>query len=538
MVPARPFSRTGSRCWLAVILVLAAVFRLPQITAPLADNMQIKQVYVSNKARSIAHPPLNPLRITLDFLDERGNRLALTEEVPVYTGLLGLCYRLLGEHDWLGRILSLLGTLAAIGAYAELTRREHGIEIAGAGTFLLAMAPLLVFYGRAVLPDPWMLAAMLTAALCYRVHLDGNGPGWLIFAACAAALAPLCKYYGVMICVPLAGMTVGSDGPRSRRWLPLLILVTATLLPVGLWMLSVFFRTINPVDSGWSGDGKPMPYLVFQAPRVLLSSAFFGGFLLRFLVRDCGPVTAALGILGVVGAIRNSRIADQGRATLQSLLWWTAMGLIFFLLFAPKLIDHDYYELMLLPAAATWGAIGLRGLVDRVAANRPRRTVAVFGTVAIAAAVQLPLCTSGMFQIDRGKLVLAERLKVWTDAGRRVVVMGPGIELATVIHYCNREGWILPRIQRLPDNWRARLDGFRASGAQAMAIYFEPKATPGARASLEALAEHLPVLERGAGPWSRNGGTCSYWILGLTRDDAGQAPSDHLARRHSEPTAR
>ncbi len=92
MVPVVLFPKVGRRGGLAGILVLAALIRLPQITAPLADNMQIKQVYVSNKARSIARPPLNPFRNTLDFLDERGERLTLTEEVPVYTGLPGLAY--------------------------------------------------------------------------------------------------------------------------------------------------------------------------------------------------------------------------------------------------------------------------------------------------------------------------------------------------------------------------------------------------------------------------------------------------------------
>jgi hypothetical protein len=537
MVPVGPFSAIDRRWWLGTTLVLAAAVRLPHIAAPLADNMQIKQVYVSNKARSVAHPPLNPFRNTLDFLDERGNRLALTEEVPLYTGLLGLCYRLLGEHDWLGRVLSLLGTLAAIAAYAELTRREHGCEIAVAGAYLLAMAPLLVFYGRAVLPDPWMLAAMLTAALCYRRHLDGHGPGWLVSAACTSALAPLCKYYGVMVLIPLAGMTLNGGGPRALRRFAFFVISAATLLPVGLWILFVFLQTANPVVSGWSGDGKPMPYLVFQAPRVLVTLPFLGGFVLRFLVRDCGPAMTALGILGVIVAARNLNRARQDRAPLGSLPWWTAMGLAFYVLFAPKLIDHDYYELMLLPAAATWGAMGFRRIIDRRAQGSTSQAV-VFASIVFVSAVQLPLCTSGMFRLDHGKLILAERIKAWTDAGRSVVVMGPGIELATVIHHCKREGWALPRTQRLPEDWRARIESFRRSGAQALALYFEPKATAKARASLEALAESFPVLERGTGPWSRTGGICSYWILDLSRDHAGEETPGAVAQRGRDAVLR
>ena len=275
---------------------------------------------MSNKARSIARPPLNPFRNTLDFLDEQGQRLTLTEEFPVYTGLLGLAYRLVGERDWVGRFLSLMGTLVAIAAYADLTRREYGRWIADAGAFLLAVAPLLIFYGRAVMPDPWMLAAMLIAAACYRRHLDGAGRGWLIAAACAAALAPLCKYYGVMILIPLAGMTVHCKEHRDRRGLRFLVMSTATVVPVGLWMFAVFLRTANPVASGWSGDGTAMPYLVFQTPRLapfpwLLRQSFC----LRFLFLDCGPVTSALIVWGrrggqkAMGSERGSSLPPAAR---------------------------------------------------------------------------------------------------------------------------------------------------------------------------------------------------------------------------------
>ena len=177
---------------------------------------------------------------------------------------------------------------------------------------------------------------MLTAAACYRRNLDGLGRGWLIGAACAAAPAPLFKYYGVMILIPLAGMTVHRGGRRGLYGSRFIGMAAATLVPVGLWLIAVFLRTANPVTSGWTGDGRAVPYLVFQSPRVLLSPAFhYRGFLLRFLVHDCGPVTAALVVVGVIAAIRRWREATGGRSALQPLICWSVMGLAFYVLFAP-----------------------------------------------------------------------------------------------------------------------------------------------------------------------------------------------------------
>ncbi len=499
---------------LAAILVLAALIRLPQITSPLADNLQVKQIYVSNKARSIARPPLNPFRNTLDFLDEQGHRVALTEEVPVYTGLLSLAYRLLGERDWAGRFLSLIGTLAAMIAYADLTRREYGRWIADVGAFLLAIAPLFIFYGRAVLPDPWMLAAMLIAAACYRRHLDGARRGWLIAAACAAALAPLCKYYGVVILIRLAGMTLRYKEQRDRCGLRFLVVTTATVVPVGMWMLAVFLRTANPVTVGWTGDGTATPYMLLQKPGLLLSVDLYCRFWMRFSLRDCGPVTSALMVCGVVAAVKRLWETGEPRPSLQPLLCWSGMCLVFCLAFAPKIVDHDYYALMLLPAAATWGAMGLAGLLESVNAQGARRVAFLSGVLMLAAALQSPWCMSDMFRIDRGKLILAERLKAWTDEGRRVVVIGPGIELATVIHYCGREGWAL-RMTRLPENWPARIERFRAAGAQFLAVYLDSMGAAKAQESFGPTAQNLPLLEQGTGPWSKTGSTCSYWILDL-----------------------
>lgn len=92
----------------------------------MADSLQAKQVYVANKARSIARAPFNPMRNSLDFLDNNGERLILTEEIPLYTALLGLGYRIFGERDEVGHALSLLGSLLAILALYDLAKREQG----------------------------------------------------------------------------------------------------------------------------------------------------------------------------------------------------------------------------------------------------------------------------------------------------------------------------------------------------------------------------------------------------------------------------
>ena len=88
------------------------------------------------------------------------------------------------------------------------------------------------------------------------------------------------------------------------------------------------------------------------------------------------------------------------------------MGVAFCFLFGPKFIDHDYYGLMLLPAAAMWGAFGLTRLAALVNARGGWRVAIPVGVLVLAAGIHSPWCMSGMFRIDRAKLILAERSRL------------------------------------------------------------------------------------------------------------------------------
>ena len=92
------YASTWQNHWaiLPGILLLALALRLYHIDRPLVEHWHVKQVFVANKARNIAGPPFNPLCNTFDFLDENGQRLRLTEEIPTYMTIVGAAYRLFG----------------------------------------------------------------------------------------------------------------------------------------------------------------------------------------------------------------------------------------------------------------------------------------------------------------------------------------------------------------------------------------------------------------------------------------------------------
>jgi len=528
-------SRARCAALLAILAVSAAV-RLHHVSRPMADSLLAKQAYVANRARSIAAPPLNPLRSSLDFLDANGERMNFTDEVPTYHTMLAIGYRLAGERDWVGHAISVVGTIVALIAFFALARREWSDREALSATVIFSAAPIFVFYGRAVLPEPWMLAMMLTSAASYRRFLDGDGRRWLLLASLAALGAGFFKYFGLIVFVPLAEMAWRKHGSWravfSRSFLGMLAVAT---VPMAAWMGLVFFRGANPIQSGWV-DGQALPYFSFQAPSSLVDRAFYANFFGRFFARDCGPIAATLIVVGIVSTLRRGRVHDAPEAGM--VRGWTVMALGYYALLAPKLRDHDYYELMMLPAAALWATRGLKVLATRFADRFSRVPLAVLdqcspdrtthwssttsGTRPLAmtalrllvVVVQSPWIMGGFFAQDEGKLALADRLRALCPPGERVVTIGPGIEFPTVIHYSHREGWPVSS-KTLPENWRDRLEGYRDAGATLVGVYFEPKATKVQRDSYAPLLREFPEIERQTGLRSRSGGPGEFVILGM-----------------------
>jgi 4-amino-4-deoxy-L-arabinose transferase-like glycosyltransferase len=496
---------------LTALLVGAALLQCHHFNAPLLDGMSMKQVYVANKARAIARPPFDLFRNTFDFLEPDGRRQVLTEEAPLYCGILGAGYRLFGEHDWLGRILSIAATVVALAALYDLLRREYNRNLALIATFLLSLCPLLLVYGRAVQADSAMLACMLLAATCHHRYLERRTARWWVAAATAGALAGLFKYYGLMVLLPLADLT-----RRRRCWKAcfapdFLLLALAMAAPVAAWTFGVFLTTPNPiVRSG--------PYFLFQMPELLCgrSGNLYKRFLRRFLMQDCGLVNLLLIVAGAWAAVFRGRRPGWMGA-------WTVLGIAFFFLLGPKLLHHNYYELMLFPAAAFWAAVGWTTGWEH-AGGRPLWRWLGGAVLAAAAVIQSPWVDSGKYDAEVGYEVVGRRLNQLCSPGGRVVVLA-WAGMAETVHYSHHEGWGMWAVTVHAEQWAKQIDRCKELGAEYAAVYWNADVTREQRESCSPLLSSLPVVEHRCGPWSVRRRPAEYYILRL-KDAAPVTPQE------------
>jgi len=489
--PPQPTSRQS---WaLLAILVAAFALRLVNLNAPLLDGMTIKQVYVAHRARQIAQPPFDLFRNTFDLLTDEGKPLNLVEEMPLYPGIVAVGYRLFGEHEFFGRLLSVLATLVAIWALYDLVRSELGTQVALLCAFFFSMTPLLIFYGRAFQPDVCMLAAMLLSACAYARYL--RRPRWTLYllTLVAGALAAMFKYFGLMVLVPLAFMTFRQYGWRRAGVVTLAGLAFGMCLPVAIWMANNFLNHHNPAQEG--------AYFIFQMPRLLLQKTLYFRFFDRFLFKECGPVLALLIATGI-WAVKKFRVQSA------SLVGWTVTGLGYFILIGPKSATHHYYDLMLLPAASLWGAIGWAHLWK--VGWGGKRWLGITTLIAMVV-VQSPLVMHGEFTQERGLLLAAQELQSRTGAAERIIVASPcGID---VIHYARRQGWTW--YGPMPADWRERIERYRQLGAVYMLVYLDQTLSEATRLEYREVSDHWPVVLHKSGPWGYNGQPVEYYILDL-----------------------
>lgn len=482
---------------LLAILLFSGLLRLYRINTPMVDGFWDRQVAYANKARNTAGPPFQLLNASYDFLPYDGQRVPCTEEIPVYNGLVAAGFRLFGEQDWIPRAISLVGCLVAIGAFCGLVRREHDAQFAVVAGILLASCPLLIFYGRGAVADTWMLAAILLAVYCYHRAEGRYRLAWLIGSGLATLLAAGFKYYGLIALVPIAELAYRRRGLRAlvhyEFWLPALI----AILPVAWWMLTVFFATNNPTGT--------FTYFCFQQPEALVK--LLHRFVGRFLWKSCGPVLLGLILVGVYAVVTRR---EKARA-----LWsWTATGLLYYVLLAPAAVGHEYYELILLPAAALWGATGWN-LLYRHPLGTPRSWLfsPQAGVAMLIAAVVLhsPWVMRSRFRENRGMVLAGQRLnELCSPTGR--VVAGPQTP-QPVVHYAHREGFLW-QDRHLP-NWANLFAHYRELGAEYVVLYFDNKTDLQQRQFYAPVLAALPVVEHRSSPATGLATAYEYYILRL-----------------------
>jgi len=170
-----------------------------------------------------------------------GLALARVEPHPYGTfAIFALWKGLLGDGEWVMRLLPALGSLPGLAAAYVLGRRLFRTERAGLlAVFLYAVHPALIWHAQDVRNYALWAAATPAATAALLVALESNRPrAWLRYGL-AAVLSVYVFFFALFFVIAHGVYVFLFRRERLRRWLAISLGVAVFLIPLGLQILAI-----------------------------------------------------------------------------------------------------------------------------------------------------------------------------------------------------------------------------------------------------------------------------------------------------------
>ncbi|MDP3941734.1 MAG: glycosyltransferase family 39 protein [bacterium] len=355
--------------WLLLILVVGILFRFYRFSSPIADWHSWRQADTSSVSRiyseqgfDLLHPRFHDLSNVPSGLDNpQGYRFV---EFPLYNILQAGFYGIFGVltlEEW-GRIVTIMASSISALLIFLIVRKHAESNVALGSAFFFAILPYSIYYGRVILPDPLMVTTTLSAIYFFdRWLLEKTedktlqsknfakiySPGFFLLSVISAAAALLLKPFAAFFFLPIVVLAFNAFGLRLlRRW-QLYVYTLVAFLPLLSWR---WWMLRFP-------EGIPVSDWLFNGGNIRFKGAFFywifGDHLGKEMLGFAGYTLLLLGIMVVASSVFMRREKSQ-----RFFLSFLVASLLYVFVVARGNVQHDYYQIPLLPTVAIFFGFG------------------------------------------------------------------------------------------------------------------------------------------------------------------------------------
>jgi len=470
---------------IVIILILAAALRLYQITQPFTDAFSWRETSVAMMAENYFRNDWNIFYPAVSWSGPGPGYQGREFQTVSYTS--ALLYLVVGQADWVGRSVALLFGVWGIFALYRLVRRVWDEEHALAAAAIMAVLPGGVLVDRSFLPDPAMVALVVTSFWMLVVYLQTERPRYLLLAGLIGAWGFCTKIPGLIVGLPMAYAALAILGRRivlPKKLAALAGFAVLSLAPVIAYYLWARHLALTYPPYHFAGDGN---WLWQDGLGVWLRKGYF---LAELWWHFNGWIwTAPMIVLVTIGVVARPPVYSQDtehspHKARWVFHWWLFAGLIYYGIGAQELTANPWNFHILNPAAAVLAGHALV-LVALLAQRLFRRSVALAVAVAILASI-IVFGQAGLkdwYQpYSDQSYHMGRALSGITQPGELVVTIGHSYGDPVPIYYSQRHGWGFPPADpayawdRLPANdsesilW---LEDLRAKGGGWLAIVNE-----------------------------------------------------------------
>jgi len=332
--------------FLVGIAIVSFVLRCYKLNAPVADWHSWRQADTAAVARNYMKFGIDPLRPRYDDLSNiqtgkdnpQGYRMV---EFPLYQIVGAYIGTMLPSVpiEIILRILTAIASTITGLALGILILRRVGIIAGIAAALVYAILPYSMYYGRTILPDPHAVMWAVLSLLTVDIGL-GRKRSWiyLLIASLMAAFAILTKPFSAFILLPVVGLLFEKKNLVSSI-LRIGVYGVISLVPLLLWR-----QWISRYP-----EGIAVYTWLFNANNIRFKGAWFYWLFAQRIAK------LILGYWGMI-LLGFGLVAPIKREQKGVLLWLIIGSLSYMVILAAGNVQHDYYQIMILPAIS--GIVG------------------------------------------------------------------------------------------------------------------------------------------------------------------------------------
>ena len=418
---------------LLLIIALGLLVRLYKIDSPIADWHSWRQVDTASVTRVFSQEGLDMLHPRYQDISSipsgqenpQGWRMV---EFPFYNFLHLQVFNFSGLNlETAGRLTSVLISLWSLAMLYLIVKKISGVWTGLLAAFFFAFLPFNIFYSRAVLPEPLVIATFLTSFYFLLRLLDTKKKlvSWLLVLLSSLFLTAsfLLKPYTAFFTLPFFLVFFLAFKDKKLNILQFITYGLISVTPFILWRL-----WINQYPSG-----IPAFDWLFNMNNIRLRPAWFRWlFAERLSKLILGYFGTALLIFGL--------IKKPKKLSWIYSLWFIGI-LIYFVIIASGNITHDYYQAMIIPFLCALLAQGVSNILSLSKKDFPR----LLTIPAVIVVILFSLAFSwyeikGYYQINRPAIIEAgQAVDQLLPKDARVIAPYQGD--TAFLYQTNRYGW-------------------------------------------------------------------------------------------------
>jgi 4-amino-4-deoxy-L-arabinose transferase-like glycosyltransferase len=413
---------------LAILMsILAVAVRLIGINQSYIDNWSWRQSDVAAIARNYFQGGFHFARPQIDWAGDQPGYVGT--EFPVLPFLAAICYKIVGVHEWVGRVQAVILFAISLPFFFLLVRKLFGEIAASWALFFYSFAPLGIMAGRCFMPDIPSLALSIIGLYFFDQWMENGMFASFVASAFCISLSILIKLPSVLIGAPLACLAfqrfripqlrLGAGFQRFDLW----IFAVITLLPSALWY-----------GSAYQIASQFYPHHFFGAGGIqIMSLAWYLKIAKEIVTSTLTPFVFVLGCVGVVVTKSIPRPRDAAR-----MFHWWLVAMILFIVIVGYGNRHQWYQLPLIPIAAVLAGATCVFVGSKISSRVVKRSLSILLAALFSCSVFV--YARGFYRPSAAPLRDAGlKLKAVTPSNALVVAADNGDP--TVLYYAERKGW-------------------------------------------------------------------------------------------------